>query len=182
MQTSQEENVQPVSDVTVTTDVSTDLSTIVDKLSPTHSSSAEGEQQPQPQAKNPPTPTPQTPPAQRSAPGGRELRRARIVITVKRTDNYKQWLEENPLQAIIAGSTGDSDEDDDEVISWVGDLTLEYTSPKILNIATIFQKNNRIPSSKQWSSFGNISPKHHHYIDHRLDDHRPIHLEAIIYW
>lgn len=42
------------------------------------------------------------------AAGGRELRRARIVITVKRTEGYKQWLEENPLQAIIAG---DGDED-----------------------------------------------------------------------
>ena len=40
----------------------------------------------------------------------RELRRARIVITVKRTDSYKQWLEENPLQAIIAGDVED-DED-----------------------------------------------------------------------
>lgn len=42
------------------------------------------------------------------ASGGRELRRARIVITVKRTEGYKQWLEENPLQAIIAGD-GDDD-------------------------------------------------------------------------
>lgn len=40
---------------------------------------------------------------------GRELRRARIVITVKRTESYKRWLEENPLQAIIAG---DGSEDD----------------------------------------------------------------------
>lgn len=37
--------------------------------------------------------------------GGRELRRARIVITVRRTESYKQWLQENPLQAIIAGHT-----------------------------------------------------------------------------
>ena len=42
---------------------------------------------------------------------GRELRRARIVITVKRTESYKQWLEENPLQAIIAG---DGSEDQEE--------------------------------------------------------------------
>ena len=41
--------------------------------------------------------------------GGRELRRARIVITVKRTQDYERWLEENPLQAIIAGD-GDDDE------------------------------------------------------------------------
>lgn len=38
---------------------------------------------------------------------GRELRRARIVITVKRTESYKRWLEENPLQAIIAGDGDD---------------------------------------------------------------------------
>lgn len=44
-----------------------------------------------------------------TAPGGRELRRARIVITVKRTESYERWLQENPLQAIIAGD-GDDDE------------------------------------------------------------------------
>ena len=38
---------------------------------------------------------------------GRELRRARIVITVRRTESYKRWLEENPLQAIIAGDGDD---------------------------------------------------------------------------
>ena len=38
---------------------------------------------------------------------GRELRRARIVITVKRTQSYKKWLEDNPLQAIIAGDVED---------------------------------------------------------------------------
>jgi hypothetical protein len=37
----------------------------------------------------------------------RELRRARIVITLKRTDCYKLWLDENPLQAVIAGDVGD---------------------------------------------------------------------------
>lgn len=47
---------------------------------------------------------------QRSAAGGRELRRARIVITVRRTESYKQWLQENPLQAIIAGNTEGVDE------------------------------------------------------------------------
>lgn len=30
--------------------------------------------------------------------GGKELRRARIIITVKRTEDYKRWLEDNPLQ------------------------------------------------------------------------------------
>jgi hypothetical protein len=44
-------------------------------------------------------------------PAIRELRRARIIITVKRTASYKQWLDENPLHAAIAG---DADEDDDD--------------------------------------------------------------------
>ena len=45
------------------------------------------------------------PPAQhsRGRSSGRELRRARIVITVKRTESYKRWLDENPVQAIMAG-------------------------------------------------------------------------------
>ena len=34
---------------------------------------------------------------------GGTLRRARIVITVKRTADYKKWLEENPLQDNHAG-------------------------------------------------------------------------------
>lgn len=33
---------------------------------------------------------------------GRELRRARIVITVRRTESYTRWLAENPLQAMLA--------------------------------------------------------------------------------
>ena len=37
-----------------------------------------------------------------SGSGTRELRRARIVITVQRTESYRRWLEENPLQAMIA--------------------------------------------------------------------------------
>lgn len=37
--------------------------------------------------------------------GLKELRKARIVITVKRTDSYKQWLIENPLES------GDGDDD-----------------------------------------------------------------------
>ena len=47
--------------------------------------------------------------ARGSSSGGRELRRARIVITVKRTESYKRWLEENPLQAIIAGDADEAD-------------------------------------------------------------------------
>ncbi len=38
------------------------------------------------------------------------LRRARIVITVKRTDAYKKWLLENPIHDIHAGH------DDDHII------------------------------------------------------------------
>ena len=44
---------------------------------------------------------------------GSPLKRARIIITVKRTQEYKQWLEENPSQDIIAASGGD----DDNIIS-----------------------------------------------------------------
>ncbi|GKY95587.1 hypothetical protein MPSEU_000520000 [Mayamaea pseudoterrestris] len=43
---------------------------------------------------------------------GRELRRSRIIITMRRTNSYKQWLEDNPLQAIAAGQEGDDDDDD----------------------------------------------------------------------
>lgn len=46
---------------------------------------------------------------------GRELRRARIVITVKRTASYKQWLDDNPLQAIAADDEDDVDIEDDDV-------------------------------------------------------------------
>jgi len=51
----------------------------------------------------------------RSSSGGRDLRRARILVTVRRTESYKKWLEDNPLQsqAIIA--------DEDIVDSNVGD-------------------------------------------------------------
>jgi hypothetical protein len=41
--------------------------------------------------------------------GERELKRARIVITVRRTPAYKQWLDENPLQAVIAHGGDDED-------------------------------------------------------------------------
>ena len=34
--------------------------------------------------------------------GGKELRRARMIITVKRTDEYEKWLIDNPLQDEIA--------------------------------------------------------------------------------
>lgn len=38
---------------------------------------------------------------------GSPLRRARIIITVQRTPEYKQWLEENPLHAAITGDNED---------------------------------------------------------------------------
>ena len=47
---------------------------------------------------------------------GRELRRARIVITVKRTASYKQWLDDNPLQTITAEDEDEVDIEDDNVI------------------------------------------------------------------
>lgn len=50
----------------------------------------------------------------RPSASGRELRRARIIITVKRTESYKKWLEENPLQAIITGEGDDEDDDIDD--------------------------------------------------------------------
>lgn len=48
-----------------------------------------------------------------SGSGNRELRRARILVTVKRTESYKRWLEENPTQrqAIIAGTATVTAED-----------------------------------------------------------------------
>jgi len=54
----------------------------------------------------------------RGSSGGRELRRARILVTVKRTESYKRWLDENPLhrQAIIA----DEDIGDSNVIAITG--------------------------------------------------------------
>jgi hypothetical protein len=52
--------------------------------------------------------------------GGRELRRARIVITVKRTESYRQWLIDNPLQTNIAeGDDVDIEDDvaiDEEIV------------------------------------------------------------------
>lgn len=42
-----------------------------------------------------------------SGSGGKELRRARMIITVKRTEDYKKWLLENPLQDVVSG---DNDE------------------------------------------------------------------------
>lgn len=57
---------------------------------------------------------------------GRELRRARIVITVKRTETYKKWLEENPLQADVAGD----DEDDEGDAAAVAAINVEHTHTK----------------------------------------------------
>lgn len=48
-----------------------------------------------------------------SGSGIRELRRARVLVTVKRTESYKRWLEDNPTQrqAIIAGTANVTAED-----------------------------------------------------------------------
>jgi hypothetical protein len=53
-------------------------------------------------------------PSRRGASGGRELRRARIIVTVRRTESYKRWLEENPLQAIIASEAEDEGMESEE--------------------------------------------------------------------
>jgi hypothetical protein len=48
-----------------------------------------------------------TSPCKSSKSSSGTYRRARIVITVKRTDAYKKWLEENPIQDIISGDDDD---------------------------------------------------------------------------
>jgi hypothetical protein len=53
----------------------------------------------------------------RPSSGARELRRARIVVTVRRTESYKRWLEENPLHAIIASETDEDAVGDMETTS-----------------------------------------------------------------
>jgi len=79
-------------------------------------SEAAGSQQQQQQAESPAAAAASPAPSVSSRGGrggstGRELRRARIVITVKRTESYERWLEENPLQAIIAGTGEDEEEE-----------------------------------------------------------------------
>jgi hypothetical protein len=69
----------------------------------THTTTASGS--------NPSSATISTQASGRGSSGGRELRRARIVVTVRRTENYKRWLEENPLHAIIATEADDEPED-----------------------------------------------------------------------
>lgn len=46
----------------------------------------------------------------------KELRRARIIITVKRTEAYERWLEENPLQEI----TGDDEDEPNHAAAHIG--------------------------------------------------------------
>ncbi|CAJ1905776.1 unnamed protein product [Cylindrotheca closterium] len=106
MQGSQEENLKPVSESSSTAEVSTESLTVEKGAT-----SQPPESQTQ-SSKNPPPQKPKTQPPQRNTPGGRELRRARIVITVKRTESYKQWLLENPLQAIIAGGSDDTEDEE----------------------------------------------------------------------
>lgn len=47
---------------------------------------------------------------------GAEMRRSRIIITVKRTEDYKKWLEENPTHDIPGGD----DDDDPEHAADIG--------------------------------------------------------------
>lgn len=49
--------------------------------------------------------TPSVPEQQNLSEG--TLRRSRIVITVKRTDAYVQWLKENPIQDVHSGDDDD---------------------------------------------------------------------------
>ena len=56
---------------------------------------------------------------------GRELRRARIVITVQRTASYKQWLDENPSQSVLAEDDVDEGEADDAM-----DVAIVEESPQ----------------------------------------------------
>lgn len=80
-----------------------------------------------PVASEPSTPPsfPQESPNLRSAVGqsGRELRRSRIIITMRRTPSYKQWLEDNPLQAMAAGGEEAEEDDDDDLV--VEERTIE---------------------------------------------------------
>jgi hypothetical protein len=48
---------------------------------------------------------PHTQMRQRGSPG--PLRRARIVITVQRTEEYKKWLAQNPVHDVISGEEDD---------------------------------------------------------------------------
>jgi len=58
----------------------------------------------------------------------RELRRARIVITVRRTESYKTWLEDNPHRAVIAEDVG-HENIEEEVPGNVEDIAEEANVP-----------------------------------------------------
>lgn len=46
-------------------------------------------------------------PGSKSKPPAGTLRRARIVITVKRTEAYKKWLQDNPIPDTHTGQDDD---------------------------------------------------------------------------
>ena len=83
-------------------------------VEPKRKKQSHGESEPTPFASLPP---PAEEHERRSS--SRELRRARIVVTVRRTASYKAWLDENPLQAVIAGDVGD----DSDIAAVVEDLS-----------------------------------------------------------
>jgi len=114
-----EENLKSAPDIPKVSDTLTahpaEIGASEETAGPTQAPSSEDAAGPT-QAKDTAPQQPQIQSSQRNTSGGRELRRARIVITVKRTESYKQWLLENPLQAIIA-DVSDDDADVEETPS-----------------------------------------------------------------
>lgn len=60
---------------------------------------------------------------------GVPLRRARIVITVRRTEDYKKWLEETPYEAIVAGEDDMGDEEQEKLKGQIVQLKKSSKSP-----------------------------------------------------
>ena len=77
------------------------LPTPAESAAPAAAAAASGIDRSQPVAMQP-----SSIPEQQNLPEG-TLRRSRIVITVKRTDAYVQWLKENPIQDIHSGDDDD---------------------------------------------------------------------------
>lgn len=98
----------PISEDTLVSTSKVELSSSTSNVSVTkrEATSQQTESEPRQGTKKPITTSTTKPSAPSSGSGSRELRRARILVTVKRTESYKRWLEENPTQrqAIIAGT------------------------------------------------------------------------------
>jgi len=60
---------------------------------------------------------------------GVPLRRARIVITVRRTQDYKKWLEETPYEAIVAGEDDMGEEEQNKLRGQIVNLKKSSKSP-----------------------------------------------------